>query len=130
MTLNVAQSLAIEQKVLANHLNITEPVPPILLFSIVFNLHDECSRDIVKAVTTLHRRTDVFNVFLPLRPTDNHLLNELARGLGVRMNAIGTMSLDEGIATVVELGYVTAKVLDQSELATRMLPFVTVEIED
>ena len=44
----------------------------------------------------------------------------------MRMHAIGPFLLDEGIAAIVKLGYVTAQIFDQSEFASRMLPLVTV----
>ena len=46
------------------------------------------------------------------------------------VDPVGTLLLDQCVATVVELGAVAAKVLNQCELSTWVLPLVAVSVED
>ena len=46
------------------------------------------------------------------------------------MHAVGALGLDKRIAAVIELRYVSAKVLDQRELSSWVLPFIAVCVED
>ena len=66
---------------LANHLDIAEPVAPMVDNAIVLRVHDECRRGRVQLMSALDRAINVLNFLLALNPANDHLLDDGAGGL-------------------------------------------------
>jgi len=98
--------------VLADHLNVTEPVPPVLNNATILSLQNKSGRGIADIVLAVHCRCDVTYVLLALHPANYHVSNQLSAGLRVRVHAIGSFDLDKSVATIVEFRDISAKVLD------------------
>ena len=130
MSLDLLHLLAVEQEVLSNHLNVAEPVPPVLDGASILGLHYESSRGITNVVLALHSRCYIRHVLLALHPPDYHVLDQLAAGLRVCVNAICTFDLDKSEATIVKFGDIAAKILDEGELSSRVLSFIAVSVKN
>ena len=111
---------------LANHLDVAEPVSPVVDGAIVLRVHDEGRCELVKLMTALDRAVDVFDLLLALNPANNHLFDDGAGGFCMSVDTVGALLLDESVATVVELGNVAAHIFNQREFATRVLPLIAV----
>ena len=97
---------------LANHLDVTEPVSPVLHNASILSLQNKSGRGIADIVLALYCRCDVTHMLLALHPANYHVSHQLSAGLRVRVDAIGTFDLDKSVAAIVEFRDVSAKVLD------------------
>ena len=61
---------------LSNHLDVAEPVSPIVDNAIILRVHDECCRGRVQLMSALDRAIDILNFLLALNPANDHLLDD------------------------------------------------------
>ena len=79
---------------LANHLDVAEPVAPVLHRSIVAGLHDKRGCCIIDIVFTRYRGIDILHFFLASHVANDHFLHYLPRSLRVCVNSVCTFFLD------------------------------------
>ena len=129
VALNILDSLAVEQEVLANHLHIAEPVSPVLADAAVLIFHNKGRRRIIHAVFACNCCANVVYFLLAGHVADDHLLDNLTAAFRVCVHAIGALFLHEGVPTVVELGDVSAIVFYHREFASWVLSFIAVRVQ-
>ena len=115
---------------LANHLDVTEPVSPVIDDSVILRIHNKCGSCLIDVVAALNCRCDILDALLASHPANDHFFNDLARCLRVSMHPIGTLGLYESVAAVVEFRNVSAEIFNQGKLSARVLSFIAVCIKD
>ena len=126
--LHIWDRAAVNQEVFANHLDVWEPITPVFDILVIGRIHNKSGCNTIQIVSALDRSVDILHVLLILEPAHDHGFDELPRSLTVSMHTIRALRLYESISSIVELGDISAKILDQSELSTRMLSFITIRV--